>query len=111
MSIPGIVVQARMGSSRLPGKVLADLAGAPALSRLFERLKRVRNVSTIVLATSDLTGDDVIAHFRRFIAGHRALARPRKGCIEAVCGCGQALRLGPYYTHHRGLPPGRAGRD
>jgi len=63
MSIPGIIVQARMGSSRLPGKVLADLAGAPSLVRLFERLRRAKSVSTIVLATSTLAGDDIIADF------------------------------------------------
>jgi spore coat polysaccharide biosynthesis protein SpsF len=57
----GIVVQARMGSSRLPGKVMEDLAGAPALERLFERLRRVKGSPLIVLATSTLPGDDKIA--------------------------------------------------
>lgn len=50
-----------MGSSRLPGKVLEDLAGAPALLRLFERLRRVKSSPRIVLATSTLSGDDPIA--------------------------------------------------
>lgn len=63
MSQPGIVVQARMGSSRLPGKVMQELAGAPALARLFERLRRVKCVSAIVLATSTQQADDVIANF------------------------------------------------
>lgn len=58
---PGIIIQARMGSARLPGKVMQDLAGAPALNRLFERLRRVKGVSAIVLATSTLPGDNVIA--------------------------------------------------
>jgi spore coat polysaccharide biosynthesis protein SpsF len=57
----GIIVQARMGSSRLPGKVLEDLAGAPALVRLFERLRRVKGSPRIVLATSTLPGDNPIA--------------------------------------------------
>ena len=61
MARSGIIVQARMGSSRLPGKVLADLAGAPALLRLFERLRRVKEKPKIVLATSTLSGDDPIA--------------------------------------------------
>lgn len=50
-----------MGSTRLPGKVLADLAGAPALIRLFERLRRVKGRPMIVLATSTLPNDDPIA--------------------------------------------------
>ena len=59
----GIIVQARMGSSRLPGKVMQDLAGAPALERLFERLRRVKGPPLIVLATSTLPGDDPIADY------------------------------------------------
>jgi len=61
----GIIVQARMGSSRLPGKVMQDLAGAPVLARLFERLRRVEGAPMIVLATSTLAGDDVIADYVR----------------------------------------------
>jgi len=61
MGQPGIIVQGRMGSTRLPGKVLMDIAGAPALVRLFERLRRVKSMPAIVLATSDLSGDDPIA--------------------------------------------------
>jgi spore coat polysaccharide biosynthesis protein SpsF len=57
----GIIVQARMGSTRLPGKVLEDLAGAPVLLRLFERLRRVRGSPRIVLATSTLASDNPIA--------------------------------------------------
>jgi spore coat polysaccharide biosynthesis protein SpsF len=57
----GIVVQARMGSTRLPGKVLADLAGAPAISRMLERLKRVSHNPVLVLATSSLPIDDPLA--------------------------------------------------
>jgi spore coat polysaccharide biosynthesis protein SpsF len=59
----GIIVQARMGSSRLPGKVMQDLAGAPALKRLFERLRRVKGAPLIVLATTTQAGDDVIADY------------------------------------------------
>jgi spore coat polysaccharide biosynthesis protein SpsF len=59
----GVIVQARMGSSRLPGKVMQDLAGAPALERLFERLRRVKGAPLIVLATSTLPCDDVIADY------------------------------------------------
>lgn len=54
------VVQARMGSSRLPGKSLRELAGRPLLAHVLERAKAIRGVDAVVLATSDSTGDDPI---------------------------------------------------
>lgn len=57
----GIVVQARASSARLPGKVLADLHGAPLIVREIERLRRVPGVDRIVVATSDAPADDGLA--------------------------------------------------
>lgn len=54
------VVQARTGSRRLPGKVLADVCGAPLLVRLIQRLQRAA-VDEVVVATSDAVGDDPVA--------------------------------------------------
>lgn len=54
------VVQARMGSTRLPGKVLADLGGRPMLEFLLHRLRGVEHVD-VVVATSDLPRDDAVA--------------------------------------------------
>ena len=48
------VIQARMGSSRLPGKALLELAGRPLIWHMIDRMRRVRQVGDIVLAT---TGD------------------------------------------------------
>lgn len=56
-----IIVQARMTSTRLPGKVLLPLAGEPMLSRLVERLRRVQRADGIVVATTTNTTDDPIA--------------------------------------------------
>lgn len=55
------ILQARMSSSRLPGKVLADVAGAPMILRQIERLHRARSLSRIVVATSTEPGDDGLA--------------------------------------------------
>lgn len=54
------VVQARMGSSRLPGKVLADLAGRPVLAWVIDRLRRAEQLDQIVVATSTQPGDDEV---------------------------------------------------
>ncbi|HEX6504192.1 MAG TPA: glycosyltransferase family protein [Terriglobales bacterium] len=56
------IVQARMGSSRLPGKVLQDLAGRPMLARVIERMSRAQRLNDVVVATTDQARDDVIAH-------------------------------------------------
>ena len=50
-----------MSSTRLPGKVLADLAGIPMILRQIERLRRATRLDRIVVATSDQTSDDPLA--------------------------------------------------
>ena len=52
-----------MGSTRLPGKVLKDIAGRPMLSYQMERLRRVTRAERIVVATTDQPADDAIARF------------------------------------------------
>jgi spore coat polysaccharide biosynthesis protein SpsF len=59
--VVGIIVQARMGSSRLPGKVLMNLMGKPMLVHMIERLKHCKKVDKIVIATSNLESDKQIA--------------------------------------------------
>ena len=56
-----IIVQARMTSTRLPGKVLLPLAGEPMLVRLLGRLRRVQRAQGIVIATTTNATDDPIA--------------------------------------------------
>jgi spore coat polysaccharide biosynthesis protein SpsF (cytidylyltransferase family) len=46
------IIQARMGSSRLPGKVLMDLEGATVLARVVRRLERSRQIDKLVVATT-----------------------------------------------------------
>ncbi len=59
------IVQARMGSSRFPGKTLADLRGRPMLARVVERVQRADAVDRVVVATSTTPLDDPIAQFCR----------------------------------------------
>ena len=57
------VIQARMGSSRLPGKVLMEVLGKSILFHVAERLKRVESIRQIIIATSDQPQDDRIEAF------------------------------------------------
>ena len=52
------IIQARMSSSRLPGKVLMDLAGKPALRRMIERLRESNQLDDIIVATTINKTDD-----------------------------------------------------
>jgi len=55
------IIQARMGSTRLPGKVLADIYGKPLLKRLIERVRATPGISRVVVATTTESADDVLA--------------------------------------------------
>lgn len=57
------IVQARMGSSRLPGKIMLDLAGKPMIQRCLERLSRASSLDRVVVATTTLVPDDEVANF------------------------------------------------
>ena len=58
--IVGIVIQARMGSSRLPGKVLMDVGGKPLLEFLYSRLQPLVEKYSVFVATTLNDADDVI---------------------------------------------------
>jgi spore coat polysaccharide biosynthesis protein SpsF len=55
-----IVVQARMGSSRLPGKVMQDLGGRPVLAHVLTRCSKITGVDVVVCAMPDEPESDVI---------------------------------------------------
>lgn len=56
-------VQARMTSSRLPGKVLMNLAGEPALKRLVDRMKKSKYIDEVIVATTINEADNKIVDF------------------------------------------------
>jgi spore coat polysaccharide biosynthesis protein SpsF len=55
-----LIIQARMGSARLPGKSMMDLAGAPLVGRILERVKRCTRLDDIVLAVPDTEENGVL---------------------------------------------------
>ncbi|MCA1561325.1 MAG: glycosyltransferase family protein [Acidobacteria bacterium] len=65
------IIQARMGSTRLPGKVLFPLQGQPMLARQIARVSRAQTLDGIVIATTDRPEDDPVA------------------ALAAACGCAQ----------------------
>lgn len=54
------IIQARMGSSRLPGKVLLDLEGKPVLLRVIDRVLESKNINQVVVATTTNLNDQKI---------------------------------------------------
>lgn len=60
------IIQGRMSSSRLPGKILADIAGQPMLQRVFIRTSRSASVSQTIFATTTDPTDDPVAEYCDF---------------------------------------------
>ena len=81
------VIQARMGSTRLPGKVLADIEGLPLLAWTVRGVAAIRGVSQVVVATTLEEADDLVAALATDlgVATHRGSARDVLArCHDAV---------------------------
>ena len=60
------IIQGRMSSSRLPGKILADIAGQPMLQRVFIRTSRAATVNETIFATTTDSSDDPVEEYCDF---------------------------------------------
>ena len=60
------IIQGRMSSSRLPGKILADIAGQPMLQRVILRTSRAASVTETIFATTTDPSDDPVAEYCDF---------------------------------------------
>ena len=58
----GVIIQARMGSTRLPGKVMKKLFDKTVLSHVIERVKQIDTIEEIIIATSTLERDKIIVN-------------------------------------------------
>jgi spore coat polysaccharide biosynthesis protein SpsF len=65
MSKTVLIIQARMSSTRLPGKSMMLLAGKPLVFRMVERLKKCKNIDQIVLAIPDQPEDQVLVELAK----------------------------------------------
>ena len=55
------IIQGRMSSSRLPGKILADIAGQPMLTRVYVRTSLATTLDEVIFATTTDASDDPVA--------------------------------------------------
>lgn len=81
MAIPRVVaiIQARISSSRLPGKVMLDLGGQPMLAHVIRRVRRAETLDDVCVATSDCPEDDAVAAL-----AHSMGVRVFRGSLEDV---------------------------
>jgi len=90
----GLVLQARMGSTRLPGKVLKPIAGRTLLEHVFERAAAVRRPCKLVVATSTLRQDDAVEALCRK-AGVGCFRGDESDVLARYLGCAESLGLDP----------------
>ena len=81
MSI-NIIVQARMGSQRLPGKMMLDLFGQPIIYRILEKLRTCSLVDRVILAIPDTNMDLILAEVAQQIDGIDIVAGSESNLIE-----------------------------
>lgn len=83
------IVQARMTSTRLPGKVLAPIAGRPMLARVIERLERARRLSGVWVACTAGAADDGVADLARQL-GAGVFRGPEEDVLTRFVGAARA---------------------
>ena len=76
-----VVVQARMGSSRLPGKVMKTVCNKVILELMLERLTKSKLIDEIVVATTNLKEDDVIFDWSKKI-GYSVFRGSELDCLD-----------------------------
>jgi spore coat polysaccharide biosynthesis protein SpsF len=88
------IVQARMGSTRFPGKSLAPFGGSTVLEHMLERLERVSYPLELVVATSAHTEDDVLADVCT-AAGVRVFRGAAEDVLGRFAACIETLQARP----------------
>jgi len=95
------IIQARMSSNRLPGKVLLDIGGEPMLMRVFARARRAKRLDDVVIATSVDVEDEPIVR----LCEERGVPYSRGSAMDVLDRFKHAAR------EYRALPGDRSGFD
>jgi spore coat polysaccharide biosynthesis protein SpsF len=98
------VLQARMTSRRLPGKVMAPLAGEPMIWRQIERLRRARRVSRVMVATSTEASDDALAGYL-LSRGQSVFRGHPVDLLDRFARCAEAMTAATHIVRVKGDAP------
>ena len=60
-----LIIQARMNSARFPNKVISDLSGTPLIERILQRVKKVKKIGKIIIATTKRKEDDILVEIAK----------------------------------------------
>jgi spore coat polysaccharide biosynthesis protein SpsF len=90
--VVGVVLQARMGSTRRPGKVLADLAGRPLVVRILERLVRAR-ADVVAVATPEGDRNAPLRAAAAAVPGVAVTTGPEDDVLERYALAAESLGL------------------
>ncbi len=90
----GAIIQARMGSTRLPGKVLHRVLGRPLLGHLLDRLRLSRRLETIVVATTAADADRPIRVFAE-VEGVSAFAGSEEDVLDRYHSAAEEFKIDP----------------
>jgi glutamate-1-semialdehyde 2,1-aminomutase/spore coat polysaccharide biosynthesis protein SpsF len=85
-----VIVQARIGSTRLPGKVMLDLAGKPVLAHVLDRCRRITEADVVVCATPDAPACDPLVDLAR-ACGVEVFRGPEEDVLARHLGAAKAM--------------------
>ena len=60
-----LIIQARVNSTRFPNKVISDLSGATLIERILQRVKKVKKIGKIIIATTKRKDDDILVNIAK----------------------------------------------
>src|SRR5689334_18525028 len=92
------IIQARVGSSRLPGKVMMDLNGAPVLAHVLARAAAIPGIDRVCCAIPDLAENDALAALAgdlgaTVVRGSETDVLDRYRQAAAACGAETVMRI------------------